>query len=76
MLAGTLTGRPMRDEHMLRSEYEDYLSRFFAAGRGDERPLSFAEFITAMERWDRDYHAAWLRHDLDAMRELERLLAL
>ncbi len=66
----------MRDEQALRSEYEDYLSRFFAAGRADERPLSFAEFIKAMERWDREYHAAWLCNDLDTMRELERLLAL
>jgi hypothetical protein len=66
----------MRDEQTLRSEYDDYLSRFFAAGRETERPLSFAEFKQAIERWDAEYHSAWLHDDQALMRELERLLAL
>lgn len=60
-----------------REEYRDYLLRYGEAGPSRLMPpLTYGEFCAAIERWEREYHAAWRDGHAARMTELEYLLLL
>jgi len=65
------------DDDRVQCEFRDYLDR--AAGCAASEyggVLTLEEFRTALARWDREYHPAWMCNDRARMQELENTLLL
>lgn len=60
-----------------RSEYRDYLIRYAETDPPQvPPPLTYSEFCAMLERWEREYHAAWIDGDGVHLTQLESLLLL